>query len=147
MAAVGAPGDGLRMPDDPTAAPTPPHARRAFWPTVLPPVAAFVATGLLAPVYSDEPFDAGLTAWQAVVLWPIGLVLVGVPTLVLLGIRSTRLLRLGQIVVGAAGVVSMAAVAGSEDAQAGLAFMWAPILGSASAAAILAIDGYRHGRR
>jgi hypothetical protein len=54
--------------------------------------------------------------------------------------------RVGQVAVGTAGIVSMAAVARSEDAQAGLGFLGAPILGTAAAAAILAIDGTRRAR-
>jgi hypothetical protein len=118
----------------------------SFWPTVLPPLVAFVIAGLLAPLYSDESFEVGLTAWQAVVLWPIGLLLVGVPVLVLLGVRSQRLLRLGQVGVGVLGVASMVAVARSDDAQAGISFLWTPVLGSVLAAAVVSVDGWRRRR-
>jgi hypothetical protein len=118
----------------------------SFLPTVLPPLVAFVITGLCAPLYSNEPFEVGLTLWQAVVLWPIGLLLVGVPVLVLLGVRSERLLRLGQVAVGLVGVASMVAVARSDDAQAGIAFIWAPVLGSVLAAIVVSVDGWRRRR-
>jgi hypothetical protein len=91
----------------------------SFTPTVLPPLVAFVVAGLLRPLYSNEPFEVGLTAWQAVVLWPIGLLVVGVPVLVLLSVRTALLLRLGQVGIGLLGVMSMVAVAHSDDAQAG----------------------------
>jgi hypothetical protein len=118
----------------------------SFLPTVLPPLVAFVITGLCASLYSNEPFEVGLTLWQAVVLWPIGLLLVGVPVLVLLGVRSERLLRLGQVAVGLVGVASMVAVARSDDAQAGIAFIWAPVLGSVLAAIVVSVDGWRRRR-
>ena len=108
---------------------------------MLPPLGAFVVAGLLAPLYSNEPFEVALTAWQAVVLWPIGLLLVGVPALVLLGVRSPLMLRFGQIAIGLLGVISMVAVARSDDAQAGVAFMWTPVLGSVMAAIVVAVDG------
>jgi hypothetical protein len=93
-----------------------------FAPTVLSPLVAFVVAGLLSPLYSNEPFEVGLTVWQAVVLWPIGLLLVGVPVLLLLNVRARLLLRLGQIAIGLLGVFSMMAVARSDDAQAGFGF-------------------------
>lgn len=113
----------------------------SFRPTVLPPLVAFVVAGLLGPLYSDEPFDVGLTLWQAVVDWPIGLLVVGLPVLVLLGVRTASLLRLGQIAIGSLGVMSMVAATRSDDAQAGLWFMYPPLLGSVVAAAIVAVDG------
>lgn len=117
-------------------------SRLSYGSTVLPPLAAFVAAGLLAPLYSDEPFELLLTAWQAVVLWPIGLLVVGGPAALLLGVRTRWVVRLGQIAIGVVGVVSMVAVARSEDAQAGLAFLWGPILGSGAAAAVGAADAW-----
>jgi hypothetical protein len=122
--------------------PASPGTGPSYWSTVLPPLAAFVAAGLLAPLYSDERFEIGLTAWQAVVLWPIGLLVVGGPVLLLLGVRTAWLVRLGQIAIGVVGVASMLAVARSDDAQAGLAFLWGPIFGSVAAAAVLAADGW-----
>jgi hypothetical protein len=128
--------------------PASPGAAPSYCSTVLPPLAAFVAAGLLAPLYSDEPFEIGLTAWQAVVLWPIGLLVVGAPVLVLLGVRTAWMVRLGQAAIGVVGVASMVAVARSDDAQAGLAFMWGPLLGSGAAAAVLAADVWlRRARR
>lgn len=120
------------------------RTRPSFRSTVLPPLGAFVVAGLLAPLYSNEPFEVALTAWQAVVLWPIGLVLVGVPALVLLGVRSPLMLRFGQIAIGLLGVISMVAVARSDDAQAGVAFVWTPVLGSVMAAIVVAVDGGLH---
>ena len=119
----------------------------AFRPTVVPPLTAFVVAGLLSPLYSDEPFSYGQTAWSAVVLWPIGLLLVGPPVLVLVSVRTQRLLRLGQIAIGVLAVLSMTAVARSEDAQAGVAFMYTPIFGTILAAVLLAVDGRSHGPR
>jgi hypothetical protein len=119
----------------------------SFWPCVLPPLAAFVAAGLLAPMYSSEPFDAGLTAWQAVVLWPIGLALLAPPVSVLLGARTTQMVRLGQLAIGLVCVASMVAVAISDDAQAGLAFLWTPIVGSMLAAALVVVDRSLRRRR
>jgi hypothetical protein len=97
---------------------------------------------MLAPLYSNKPFEVGLAAWQAVVLWPIGLVLVGVPVLVLLGVRSKLMLRIGQIAIGVLSVISTVAVARSDDAQAGVAFMWTPVLGSVLAVILVAPDGW-----
>jgi len=98
----------------------------SFTPTVLPPLVAFVVAGLLSPLYSNEPFQVGLTAWQVVVLWPIGLLVVGVPVLVLLSVGTVLLLRLGQVGIGLVGVMSMVAVARSDDAQAGFWFIYPP---------------------
>ena len=113
----------------------------SFRPTVLPPLAAFVVAGLLGPLYSNEPFEVGLTLWQAVVLWPIGLLVVGLPVLVLLGVRTALLLRLGQIAIGLLGVTSIVAATRSDDAQAGLWFMYPPLLGSVVAVLIVSVDG------
>jgi hypothetical protein len=113
----------------------------SFGATVLPPLVAFVVAGLVSPLYSNEPFGIGQTTWSAVVLWPIGLLLVGVPVLVLLAVRTKRLLRVGQLVIGLLGVLSMVSVARSDDAQAGVAFMYAPIGGSVLAVMLLGIDG------
>ncbi|HET6954656.1 MAG TPA: hypothetical protein VFI47_30105 [Acidimicrobiales bacterium] len=114
---------------------------------MLPPLAAFVIAGLLSPLYSDEPFSYGETAWSAVVLWPIGLLLVGPPVLVLVNVRTPRLLRLGQIAIGLLAVLSMMAVARSEDAQAGVAFMYTPIFGTILAAVLMAVDARGGGPR
>jgi hypothetical protein len=114
----------------------------SFKPTVLPPLVAFVVAGLLGPLYSNEPFDVGLTAWQAVVSWPIGLLVVGLPVLVLLSVRTTPLLRLGQIAIGVLGVISIVATTRSDDAQAGLWFIYPPVLGSVLALGIVSVDGW-----
>ncbi len=113
----------------------------SFGATVLPPLVAFVVAGLVSPLYSNESFGIGQAVWSAVVLWPIGLVLVGVPVLILLAVRTRRLLRVGQILIGSLGVLSMVAVARSDDAQAGAAFMYAPIGGSVLAVLLLGVDG------
>lgn len=119
---------------------------RSFGSAVLPPLVATLVAGLLGPLHSQEPFEIGLLAWQAVVLWPIGLFLVGVPTLLLLNVRSARLLRLGQVAIGVLGVASTVAVAHTDDAQAGLWFLYPPVLGSLLVLVLLAVDG-RSGRR
>jgi hypothetical protein len=63
----------------------------------LPAVAAFVVTGLLAPLYSSEPFDLWGVLWQAVILWPIGAMVVWVPVALLVEyLRDRSLFRLGQ---------------------------------------------------
>ena len=111
-----------------------------FVPTVLPPLVAFVVTGLLSPLYSNEPFNLGLTVWQAVVVWPIGVTLLGPPVLVLLNVRTAPLVRLGQVVIGLLGVMSMVAATRSDDAQAGFAFALPLVFGSAAAGLLVVVD-------
>lgn len=115
-------------------------AHNRFRPTVLPPLAAFVAAGGIAQPIADDRIDLGLTLWFAVVGWPIGLLLLCLPTLVLVNIRTPHLWRLGQVLVGLVGVFSIVAVSFDEDAQAGMWFIYIPFLGSLLAAGLLAVD-------
>lgn len=93
------------------------------------------------PAVGRRPaFDGEFSGWRLHA--PIGLLVVGGPAALLLGVRTRWVVRLGQIAIGVVGVVSMVAVARSEDAQAGLAFLWGPILGSGAAAAVGAADAW-----
>jgi hypothetical protein len=98
---------------------------------LLPALVAFVVTGLLSPLYSTDEFKPGLTLWQAVVLWPIGALLLGFPA-GLLGVlvRDKRVFRIGQVVLVVVAVVAMSATARSDDAQAGLIFLIIPWFGT-----------------
>jgi hypothetical protein len=98
---------------------------------LLPALVAFVVTGLLSPVYSDDDRGLGLTLWQAVVLWPIGAFFLGFPA-GLLGVfvRRKQLFRIGQLVLVLLGVFGMAATARSDDAQAGFNFLIIPWFGT-----------------
>jgi hypothetical protein len=60
---------------------------------MLPPLVAFVMVALLAPVYSSEETDLGLTLWQAVVTWPIGAAFLFVPASLLVNVTDRRLFR------------------------------------------------------
>jgi hypothetical protein len=117
---------------------------RAF----LPALVAFVATGLSAPLYSSERFDPGLTIWQAVVLWPIGLFVLAAPGWILTEyILHSTLFRIGQIVLVVTGTWAMAATAISEDAQAGLNFLIPSMFGTPATIVLLAVQWLIRRRR
>jgi hypothetical protein len=107
---------------------------------MLVPVAAFVVTGLVTTLLWDHPLDPTLVAWQALILWPIGAMVLYVPVVILMGIRRQVLRRVGQGLVAIAGVIAMFATAASNDAQAGLLLLYAPILGSLAAGILVLID-------
>jgi hypothetical protein len=66
--------------------------------------------------------------------------LLGPPVLVLLSVRTARLVWLGQVVIGMLGVMSMVAATRSDDAQAGFAFALPLLFGSAAAGLLLVVD-------
>jgi hypothetical protein len=70
--------------------------------------------------------DRPLPAWPAV--------------LVLRGVRTAPLLRLGQIVIGLLGVMSIVAATRSDDAQAGFWFAYPLLFGSAAAGLLVVVD-------
>lgn len=111
---------------------------------ILPALIAFVVTGLLAPVYSSDDFNPGLTLWQAVILWPIGAMLLGVPAWLLAYSVQGRFFRSGQALLVIAAVWAMAATARSDDAQAGLNFLIIPWFGTIAIAGLLVLQGIRH---
>jgi hypothetical protein len=124
------------------AEPAAPETAPRFVPTVLPPLVAFVLTGLLSPLYSNEPFSLGLTVWWAVTLWPAGLIWLGPPVLLLLNVRTAPLVVVGQVVIGVLGVISVVAVTRSDDAQAGVAFGLPLVFGSAAAGLLVVVDDW-----
>lgn len=57
-------------------------------------VAPLVVAGVLAPLYSTDDFGL-LTVWQAVVLWPIGALLLVLPVTILRSVERPTWFRLG----------------------------------------------------
>ena len=110
----------------------------------LPAVASFVATGVLAPLYSSEPFDLWGVLWQGVILWPIGALVVWVPVAMLVEyLRDPRLFRLGKALIVLFAVWSMGAVARSDDAQKGLYWLIAPMYGTPAIIALIVFQWAR----
>ncbi len=103
-------------------------------------VAPFVVAGVLAPAYSYHEFDFGLALWQAVVGWPIGAVLLIGPVALARNVRDDRLYVGAMLGVSVCGVATMVAVGRTDDAQAGIAFMYAPLGGCLIVAVALVID-------
>ena len=67
------------------------------------------------------------------------LLLIG-PAAIIATVRRPALRRLGQVIIAAAGVISMLLVASTDDAQAGIAFLYAPILGALAAGVVRVVD-------
>lgn len=111
---------------------------------ILPALIAFVGTGLLSPLYSGDDRTVALTLWQAVVLWPIGGLLLWLPAwLLAFGVRDRLVFRSGQAILVIFAVWAMAATARSDDAQAGLNFLIIPWFGTIVIAGLLAFQGIR----
>jgi hypothetical protein len=112
---------------------------------IFPALIAFVGTGLLSPLYSGDDRSVALTLWQAVVLWPIGGILLGAPAwLLAYNVRDRLLFRSGQALLVIFAVWTMSATARSDDAQAGFNFFIIPWFGTIAIACLMAFQGIRH---
>jgi hypothetical protein len=105
------------------------------------PVLAFVVAGLVSTLVWDDAADAALLAWQAVVLWPIGALLLVGPAAMIADLRVPLLRAAGQAILVISGVSATVVVAMTDDAQAGIGYLYAPILGALGAGFIRVADG------
>jgi hypothetical protein len=96
---------------------------------MLPPLVAFVVAGLLAPAYSRYDFDPVLLVWDAVVLWPIGALIVFVPAWLLVKVTDPRLFGAGQVILSILAVAGEAARARDTHSTAGLNWLIVPWYG------------------
>jgi len=108
---------------------------------LVPALVAFVVTGLLSPLYSGDDRELPLTLWQAVVLWPIGASLLGIPAwLLAYRVGHKFLFRTGQGALIVVAVWAMAGTARSDDAQAGLNFLIVPWFGTTAVVCLMALQ-------
>lgn len=114
---------------------------------LLVPLVPFVVVSLLAPLYSNETNSDWLWAWQAVVLWPIGGLLMSLPVLVARQIIERQLRTIALVAIAVLGVVSAVAVAREEHSTAGLHYLYVLIGGPIASTALLALDYLRVNRR
>ena len=103
-------------------------------------VAPFVVAGILAAVAFDDDYDIGLALWQAVVLWPIGGILLAGPVAIAGNLRNRKLYVRTLVAIAAAGAASVTLVGSSDDAQAGIGFIYAPFVGCCVAGVAIGLD-------
>ena len=110
-------------------------------PALVPALVAFVVTGLLSPLYSGEDRELALTLWQAVVLWPIGALLLWLPAwLLAYWVGHRPIFRVGQGALIVVAVWAMAATARSDDAQAGVNFLIVPWFGTIAVVCLMTLQ-------
>lgn len=110
------------------------------WKALAAVVAPFVVAGILAAVAFDDDYDIGLALWQAVVLWPIGGLLLAGPVAIAGNLRNRKLYVGTMVAIAAAGAASVTLVASSDDAQAGIGFIYAPFVGCCVAGVAIGLD-------
>lgn len=103
-------------------------------------VAPFVLAGLSAEVVFNDDYSIGLALWQAFFLWPAGGSLLAAPVAIAGDLRIRSLYLATMVLIAAAGVVSITVVAASDDAQAGIALLYAPMLGCVIAGLAIGLD-------
>ncbi len=111
-----------------------------FIQAVLPPLLAFVAAGLLAPVWSRYDFDFAQTLWGAIVLWPVGACIVFLPAWLLLKVTDQRLFRIGQAGLAVLAVVGEVARARDTHSTAALNWLVVPWYGSLTVLALIVVQ-------
>jgi len=113
---------------------------------LLVPLVPFVVASLSAPLYSGESNGDWLWAWQAVVLWPIGALLMIVPVLVARQITSSQLRGIALMAIAVLAVVSVVSVARDERSTEGLHYIYILIGGPIASTALFALDYFRLNR-
>lgn len=109
------------------------------WSTLVAVTAPFVVAGVWASI-TVEDAGIGQVLWQAVVLWPIGGVLLIGPVAISVVVRNRALQLAALVGIAIAGAVAAVMVASSDDAQAGIGFLVAPVAGVLIAAIAVGLD-------
>lgn len=116
-----------------------PTQEQFAWSTLVAVVAPFVVAGVWASITFQDA-GIGQVLWQAVILWPIGgLLLIG-PVAIAMLVQRRRLQVAALVGIAIAGAASAVMVASSDDAQAGIGFLVAPVAGVVIAAIALGLD-------
>jgi len=103
-------------------------------------VAPFVVAGVVAEALFYDYWSLGLGLWQALFLWPVGAVLLVGPVQIARGVRRQQLYLATMVLLAVVGAWSMVVVASTDDAQAGLGWLYAPLIGAPIAGLARMID-------